>query len=214
MVKYWYRLRREASAHPVKAVVLAGMCVTAVYYWAPILKRWTGGRPDAPAVAASEAALGTVAHPVAASAAATPAVNWRSLLADARHPLWRPTTVPIHHDPFRRLEPAKPAVSVEPDAEEDQPEDVVDPATAGLRLQATAVGTVRRTAVIDGRAYRVGDRVEVESAERSDQPAYQLVEIETDHVVLERHGKRFELVLEVNQPSRTQFGVLRPKGGR
>ena len=126
MVKYWYRLRREAKAHPLKAVVLAGMCVAALYYWVPIVKRWTAGRPPQN-VALQPAVRRAVVGPAASTPENTTTLEWKALVAEERHPAWKPVSVSTTLNPFRPLdaEPAD-AVAREPESE-PLPNVVVDP---------------------------------------------------------------------------------------
>ena len=211
MVKYWYRLRREAKAHPLKAVVLAGMCVAALYYWVPIVKRWTAGRPPQN-VALQPAVRRAVAGPAASTPEDTTTLEWKALVAEERHPAWKPVSVSTSRNPFRPLD-AGPADAVAREPESDPlPNVAVDPREAGLTLQATAVSTHRRTATIDGRAYSIGDVVIAPDSAPEDATAYRLVEIATDHVVLEVDDRLFHLELEVRYPNATE-ARRSPTGG-
>lgn len=94
-----------------------------------------------------------------------------------------------------RPDPTRPDVAP---AQADAPK-----ADIGLQLNAIVLGQNRRTAVINGTALQVGDRIDTA----------RVLAIEDGRVVLERKGQR--LVLQGAQPAKVRSGVNITKvGGR
>jgi hypothetical protein len=72
---------------------------------------------------------------------------------------------------------------------EEPPAVKLSPSEAGLVLTSTIVGPRRRTALINGRRYGVGD--EVKSTKEGQQTVFKLLSVEPRQIVLENDGDRF-----------------------
>jgi hypothetical protein len=84
-------------------------------------------------------------------------------------------------------EEARMAATEEPVTE--PPPAKLSPSEAGLVLSSTIVGRNRRTALINGRRYAVGD--EIKSAKEGQQIVFKLLAVEPRQIVLENAGDRF-----------------------
>lgn len=162
------RIKREARNNPAKAAVLVGLLVVALYFWAPLIAGWFGGKESSPMASIPEDPgrpdrLET-APPASASETTKEQPSWDELQQ------WRqqsPWTVPVElaqrRDPFCLV-----AASEEPVGDSDEPaalpQSTPEQIVGGLELQLTGtiVGPGRRVAVLGGRAYREGDVVVVE----------------------------------------------------
>lgn len=206
------RFQAEVRRSPKKAAVLALLVGVALWYWAPLFTKWTSGKPGnkkqppgaelMAAVAAPATQPGPAISPapaVGAAGAATPAVNWQSLLeqieSDAR--MRSAVALAVARDPFRPMAattaaPAEAQAGMPADAAQEHPEE--DPAPAleqrpvMLPLTAIIFSRVRRAALIGGRTYQQGDVCPAHGME------FRIVSIDRDHIVLERlaDGYRFE----------------------
>lgn len=208
------QLRREATANPKKAGVLGLLVLVALYFWFPVVTDWLNGTGSSARRAASAAGSGsgTEEHHSGAEGAGLAAPPFardngeRSAGEGTAGPAWRweelaswresdPRTAPLREwslarDPFRRENRAAATVEQAP------PQAVAATATPeslGLVLSGTIVSEERRAAVIGGRVYTEGNRVELV---RDGEPiAFQLTRIGPRRVVLERQGEHYELVL-------------------
>jgi hypothetical protein len=71
----------------------------------------------------------------------------------------------------------------------------VDPQQAGLTLSSVMIGSIRRTATINGETYLEGSQILVSGdAGQADAIEFRLVRITGRGVELERRGKRFVLL--------------------
>jgi hypothetical protein len=193
--KFIRRLRREITSSPKKAAVLGLSLVVAIWFWAPLIASWTGAKssgdetPTAPL--GSEAAMANSTAVARASAAKTTTPNWHQVLEWMRNDtLMKPYTASAQQrDPFAPAasQLAKRAESQQPIAEPPE----LSPEQAGLALRSTVVGPRAKTALINGRAYH--EQQSVVAANGRDR--FVLVEIRPSSIVLQRHGRSFELRL-------------------
>lgn len=173
------RLKKDAAASPQKAGALALMVVVALYFWAPLVLKYTKGKGKPNAVAASQVIL--TDDPIIAQAAPHPATNvahWErvrtAIAADqfmvaARHDAsWQ--------QPFARLHALKAAQAKAP---AEQPAELAEqnglPGSApgspkielnaakaalnGVVLSSVLIGPRDCAAMIRGSVYRVGDHL-------------------------------------------------------
>ena len=171
------RLKKDAAASPQKAGALALMVVVALYFWAPLVLKYTKGKSKPAAVPASQVILSD--DPIIAKATPHPATDvahWEhvrtAIAADqfmvaARHDAsWQ--------QPFARLHSLK-AEQTKPPSEE--PAEVAEPipmpgtapsipkveldvakaALNGVVLSSVLISPRDRAAMIRGNVYRVGD---------------------------------------------------------
>ncbi len=183
------QIARELRQNPKKAVILAGMCVVALYYWVPILRRWSSADVS-PASKTASATAPTQPTPTSRHWAVR---RWEEVAAaiDA-DPQMQPVDVNMSWNPFAAPDENEEESQTEPERETDI---ATTPQDVGLELQSTIVGKHRQTAVINGVAYGTGNWVTAPDATTI---RYRLVEITHDTVILERHGQRYTLTLEAN----------------
>lgn len=205
------KLRKEAANSPGKAAVLGIVCLVAIYFWAPLLYRWTVRPTDAASVASPEPSGSQPAVGAAVSVAvATPGPTTTAgpqPIAD-----WYTTLQRIEADPDmkpavfdRDVEPfAGPPVEAKSQVAEAEnvPAPVaekVTPSSLGITLVGTLVGPERRAARIGGKTVLVGQAIEVvRGAERYQ---FTLTDVQRDRVVLMREGERFELNVKPSVPA-------------
>ncbi len=206
------QLRREAMANPKKAAVLGLLVLVALYYWGPLVWGWVaadeaaGPPPDAPAAG--------VASPGAANLATTEPTPqdgqtvtypWTQLDEWIRQD---PMTAPAEdvarwRDPFAFASTGPKAAEVEPAQGEPSR---LSPEGLGIELAGTLVGPRRRVALIGGKAYREGQTVKIDRNGQSLE--FQLAEVHSQRIVLEREGRRFDLLI----PKRNAAGGIGPAG--
>ena len=163
------QIRREMTGDPKKAVILAGLLLLACYYWAPLVWGWVskGGTDQQETQLAALAApddplrVSTAESDVPSTGDDThaPLHRWQSLVkwidADPRtKPLMR---LSGRRDPFTDQTIAR-RTADGPATATDRP---TTPASLGMRLTGVMISARRRVALIDGRAYVLGDRIRV-----------------------------------------------------
>jgi hypothetical protein len=211
------RLRREASANPKKAVVLALLLLVALYRWAPLVATWlSDDEPQADRTAQTGSAHVPPADkemleregPGDAASKREEPPRWDQVVR------WReqdPRTVASalmakRRDPFRLEFEAAESES----EREKEPQPVVAAATPrdlGLGLSATVVGVSRRVAMIDGKAYTEGKTIaRMKDGQRFE---FALVRILPRHVVLGQGDRRFVLAI----PRGTSSGTIERASG-
>lgn len=206
MSKLVKKLRREVTANPGKAGVLALLLLVAVYKWAPLLTKATTGKttssptaainPSAapPPVTSDPSLQAPLAVTTAGTSGGLATTNWRDLLkALENDPRMAPATIAGLRDPFARLTTA---AVVEPPKVEPAVDAVVEkevtPAELGLKLTTTVVGSRRRVARINGQSYVEGQLIVADS--RPD-VSFRVRRIELRSTTLERQGKTYRLEL-------------------
>jgi hypothetical protein len=194
------RLKREITASPQKAAMLALVCVVALWFWTPLVLKWVGKKSpveDSVAVSNEEDSL-TVAPIVAAAvvleaetsatAATTTPVNWRKILQCIQSdPKMKPhVTIVGRRDPF-----SSPASTQVAKVEEPPPPPApeITPQEAGIFVSSTVVGFNNRTALINGRSYR--EQQEIAGTKLHER--FSLVEIRAKSIIVERNGRHYEV---------------------
>lgn len=205
------KLKKEAANSPGKAAVLGLVCLVAIYFWAPLLYRWTvkpnevAIAPSADASKAQSVAVST-APPASAmpgpngSRAAQPLVDWHTTLQRIEaDPDMKPAAFEREVEPF-----AGPAVEAKSQAAEAEitatpVAEKVTPGSLGITLVGTLVGPERRAARIGGKTVLVGQTIEV--IKGADRYQFTLTDVQRDRVVLMREGERFELNVRPSVPA-------------
>jgi hypothetical protein len=187
------KLRREITKSPKKAAALGLVALVAVYFWTPLVMKWTGmNKPSSAGAVVKD--TGVKAAPQAAASETTPTKE------KTMKQKWRDVVKWIADDPRMKPTPgAKRNVFVLPKKQEtvlpgaiaDVPFNDVTPEEAGLVLSSTMVGTQRRIARISGETYGEGSTV----VGSYDDAEFLLVAVEPRRVVLERNARRYELTL-------------------
>ncbi|MBI3836509.1 MAG: hypothetical protein HY288_01070 [Planctomycetia bacterium] len=103
--------------------------------------------------------------------------------------------LPTSRDPFksRQVQPSDAVVTTTAAESKVAEAPPIEPKDAGLVLSSTFVGPLKQIALIGGKPYRVGDRVR---AQKDGMKAvFKLVDVQPRMIVLERHGKQYELTI-------------------
>ncbi len=201
------QIARELRQNPKKAAILGVMCVVALYYWVPIIQRWSSG-DQKPLVRKSQDAGSSQSSPTVTSVA-NGVVRWEAIAAMIdEDPSMKPANVQLDWNPFSR-EAAAPQNESQPEAD-DRAEDQPTPSESGLVLQSTVIGRTRQTAVINAEALTTGDWI---ASPQDPALRFRLVRITLDFVELERNDQRFILKLEAekNRPGVQSWPVAEPR---
>jgi hypothetical protein len=202
------RVRRELTKNPKKAGALGLLVVVALYFWAPLVWQWV-----APASSTTFTATQTtdsqapppglagtgVTNKTSAKKNAPPSHPWQQVVR------WReqdPHTMTTGRDPVQRSKPMPtPVETAEATRKEEEAAKLVwSPESLGLEVSSTIVGTRRSVALINGRAYRQGDTIELAKDGRS--LTLTLAEIHPGRIVL--HG--MDQPIELTIPEREATG--------
>ena len=201
-------VRRELTANPKKAAVLALLLAAAAWFWGPLVWRMFGGaKPATPGPAQVVGQSPDRQPPSVNSAAARPTSgNWRDLVAARRQdPLAQPATFdPDWPQPFKvqALQTAATGDGVGVPT-------VLTPAQAGLVLQSILYGKAKRAAMINGEIYREGSEVAISTP--GVDVIFQVARIDRSSVSLECYGRTYRL--EFPRPTVTQ-SQTRPRSSQ
>jgi hypothetical protein len=191
------QLMRDLKRSPVKASVLALLCIVALYFWAPLVFGWFG-KGKAKTAKAAPAAPATVAQPTQPSAAGLPAptvpvaLPWQSLVEGIKNDprMQSATLATLQTKPFGLV------LTQTADSDEIKTQTGVSTAKTqrdlsqlGLKLSSTMLGR-RRVAVINGRPYAEGSQVEA-----GDDLLLTVARVTDRSVLLEHAGQRLELTI-------------------
>ena len=206
------------TANPKKAAILGLMAVVAIYFWAPLVWKWTA-KDNAVVKVNSATPKGAepVATPPKAEVAPTEAPRpkhppWQQIVqwiqSDSRTapaPPWSNT-----RDPFQKAKTAVAETKVEEEARPKPP--VLTPASVGMVLTGTIIGPQRRIARISGKSYNEGQTIEVVKEKDKLHVSFTLLEVHDRRAVLESQGERFELAIP--EPSKSGKMELLGSNGR
>ena len=205
LAKVSKQLKRELKANPTKAGALGVLTIVAGVFWGPLL--FKSDEKPKKAVAANAGAFAPVGATDAAAPATTmnraPAMDWRTLArglaADQRMKAHVPGADGKGESPFRAktaeeeneewfalLEELNKAEG--PEARPVEAEKPLEFEQYPLELTSTIVGGRVRTAVINGKARRVGTEIEQWNG-----GSLVLAKVEPRYAVVEWNGKRREL---------------------
>lgn len=206
------QLRREALANPKKAGFLGLLAVVAIYFWAPLVMKWSGGQDTKFGTTASAASStpNSTAMPSAASPSTSAAekpkdpahrrVKWNEVVQWMdQDPRTRPAgPLLLKCDPFQAVK-AVPVAAVKHEAPKVVGREIT-PQSLGMVLSGTILGAGRSVARISGRNYEQGRPVEV-VAKDGKSFAFVLTQVEAKRVVLERAGGQYELKIQPSKSS-------------
>lgn len=201
------KLVKEAKRSPQKAAALIALAPIAMYFWLPLVTKNFRSKGSSKA-AASVSVVETQA--VGAGDQTDPAaekeVAWKDAVSWISHDaLTKPATLTAGgRDPFRVTSlPAAAELAVEPmDMIDEEKLQQFDPQDLRIELTATLFGMKTRTATINGRLRREGDRFDSDGLDidTTDPVAFQeslvLTAIRPTYVVLAYKELRFELRLK------------------
>ena len=212
------QIRREAKSHPAKAIVLSVLAVVAVCYWASLAWSWgddekgksikTSGSDSSVAEATPQQNLDPEAI-LAAELAKIKSANQAE--NNARHG-WKQIVEWIEKDPRTLAVEKMPGradafeTADEPQVQEQVKEDDsktqskpiivvpdVTPRQLEMSLSSTLLGPDGGVALIDGKAYRIGQTVTSEKDQH--QTPFVLSEVHARHVMLTHKDKKHKLLL-------------------
>lgn len=212
------QIRREAKSHPAKAAVLAVLAVVAVCYWTTLAWSWgfDGKNKSAkPRQQCVSAAMGN--HPQKFDPKAILDVELAKINASSntqgkpRH-VWKKIVEWIEEDPRTQAvekmpgradafeTPEKPKFEQQAKQDASAPpqktifvEPEVTPRELEMSLSSTLVAPGGGVALIDGKAYRIGQTVTSEKDQHK--TAFKLSEIHAKHVTLTHKNKKHKLLL-------------------
>lgn len=203
------RIKKEIQKSPQKAAVLAGLFLVALWFWAPLVKKWLPAMKSKPTPDGVAIDPSLAVTPSASPQPSGTAADWRTLAKRANeNPRMRSADIPEGSlDPFRKQEVAQteqPQAVAAPVAEANpQPND--------LFVRSVIVGRKRAIARINQTNYEVGDVVQSNQGVN-----FVVSEIEPTGVILARNGEKFDLPLKtydwVEEPDHTY--VMRPGSTR
>lgn len=187
------------------------LAAVAVYFWTPLLRGWiqTDEPGTVPGASGPDGGVGQPPFAGVAAAAERPAVRqekstyrWPQLDEWMNgDPATRSADLSALRDPFQ---PVRAAVSAEElAASATAAGSHVDPEQLGVKLTGTLFGSGRRVALIDGRAYREGELVELGP---KDQPVeFELIRVNRGGIVLGFNDRQFDVAI----PERERPGRLK-----
>jgi hypothetical protein len=199
------KLKRDLAASPQKAAALGLMVLVALYFWAPLVLKFTS-KGKAKQVAASQVIL--TDDPLITKVAAHPANDssrWdRVRLAVAQDHLMTPAAHQAKwRNPFRRSEAVAvqtetepPVVALQPRARSEaaaMDEVAAKKQLAGVVITAVLTSQRGRSALIRGNVYRVGDVIELGGANGEPKLELLLTSIDEDGVDLDVDGRTIRL---------------------
>jgi hypothetical protein len=201
------QLRRDLAANPKKGVALGLMVLVALYFWGPLVWKWTvaSGRKSAAKV--------NMASLILTDDPAVPSQQVKSR-GGARF-RWEKVRQLIHNDPrmvsatfevgwidpFAKPGALAPAPQVvEISTEETNASSVpIEPETYGFVLTSVLIGPRSRAAVINGEPCREGDLLEIpDKIDKTVIRKVRVLEIRRQLAVLEVDGTR--VTIEQNKP--------------
>jgi hypothetical protein len=206
------RLKRELTANPKQAAVLAVVCAVGLWFWWPLLSKWLSPKKAEAATAANAPAATKPGEKQEEKKSHTwlEQQAWRQ--ADPRT---QPAELPDDaRDPFFVPVPEQPAAVADDESDrppiaetlDPQPEPVaaepLDPRKLGLVLEAVVYGKTRRLAQINGRTVREQEEVKLSAGRRDEegeappQVSARVVSIGRDEVMLDVAGNSLRLQLQ------------------
>ena len=168
------QIRREAGANPKKAGILGLMGLVALYFWAPLIMKWSDGGTSGPAAAnpgAPATPSAPVAQPLPTPMASSPTITQPR--AEKPKHTWPEWVAWMDADPRTRpagplganCDPLRQAVSRQTSLTTELPKSLspsaeASPESLKMVLGGTILSPNHRVARINGRTYAVGDAVE------------------------------------------------------
>lgn len=192
-------LKEELGRNKAKSLALLAIFLIAIYMWAPRLIRLMRGNATETA-AAEETENGDAEEGASTPRTAAGALTkrWDQLLNWRSNDPWMKTVALGHsRDPFRRSFAAAGSIA---GADDENTNLIAEPppppgeAAAELVVTKTLIGR-QRWATINGKQYKVNDRVLAAEDADADPIEFRLEEIHADRVLLSRFGRRYEVSL-------------------
>jgi len=210
------QIQREAKSHPAKAIVLAVLAVVAVCYWTSLAWSWVGDGNEKPVKTcgsgtptAEEIAQQDI-DPKAILDAELAKINTANKTDNNTQHGWKqvvewieddPRTVAVEEmpgraDAFETAEEPQEQNEEDKSKAESKPVIVkpeVTPQQLEMSLSSTLVGLDGGVALIDGKAYRIGQTVTSEKDQH--QTPFVLSGIHARYVTLQHKDKTYKLFL-------------------
>lgn len=222
------QIQREAKSHPAKAVVLALLAVVAVCYWTSLAWSWVDEGKDKSSKTRRSALEGNSLQnldPKAILAAELAKIKSVDKKENNHQHGWKqivewieedPRTVTVEKMPgranaFETTDEPQVREQAKDDKSKTQSKPVyidpdVTPQQLEMLLSSTLVGPDGGVALIDGKAYRVGQTVTSEKDEHK--TAFKLTKIHETHVTLTIKNKKHKLLLpEIKRAGNIQINI-------
>lgn len=213
------KLQRELAASPQKAGALVLLALVAVYFWGPLVMKWSGSKKSAPQAASSAPEpTSTAVAASSVSPTAIPLLGWQqvqTLLDQDRHT--RPAVrLPHWQDPFAKVEVAvaKVEMPVLPEAPVLEPQ--AAPATTGpreysLTLSSVLVGKRAKSATLNGKVYHEGDEFEAEVLGSEVTVSLTVKQIHKEGVTLTANDNQEEVSLSIRKKNNAAQAIRQNK---
>lgn len=204
------QLTREFKKNPGKAAALGGLLLVAVWFWYPLVKKWTGGsdavaKPQvvAPVAEHSSVAVAAETTPVASSVGPQ---DWRAITQTIDEDSWmKPGTLKSDSfDPFYPEQEINTMLTSIDQPEKPEPIDLL-PTAAGLVVTSVIIGNSDPIARINNQNYHLGDLI----SGTSENVRYRLVGVRSWGVLLQGSRQVHELHIDDSPPTGSQKFVLR-----
>jgi len=198
------QLVREIKAKPAKAAILGVSLLIASYFWVPLLIGRSGAdaATQSPTIAAAATATDQP-HQKSMTPEQSVAFSWRQL--DSWMNADRMMTATSHIELVRNPFASSLFAGEKNSTESSLASHKSTPEHLSLVLTSTVIGDKRATALISGKAYKVGQRIERMAG--GTMMAFTLAEIHPRRVVLER-GERGEHRYELQLSQASMDGVV------
>ncbi|TWT31388.1 hypothetical protein [Blastopirellula retiformator] len=204
------RIKKEIQKSPQKAAVLAGLFLVALWFWAPLVKKWLPASKSSSTPETAALVPTTTTTPQGSAGGNQKETNWRAWAKRMReNPRMKSAAIPKGSlDPFRTR---KIAVKADPKEEVAAPVVASSPKPDDLFVRSVIVGRQRAIARINQSNYEVGDVIQTARGVN-----FVISEIQPTGVVLARGGETFDLPIktyDVNQSDKTlvmRQGTLQP----
>ncbi len=209
------QLTKEIKRNPAKAAVLGGLLVVAIWFWYPLIQKWTGGSSKSVAKQQStvtpvipSANPNDIVLPTAAPASVSKtAIDWRTIAQKISDDPWMKsgTLQSSSFDPFYP-EQAQATVLTSTESEPTPTTEVdVAPDSVGLAVTSVIVGGRKPLARINNQNYHVGDTIRVADI----QIEYTLLDVHPWGVQLKTKQQVYELHLDETPQKNNRRFILR-----
>lgn len=206
------QLQREIKRNPQKAGALGLLVLVAGWFWAPLIfakdepvpvvpapvAAATNPSPSAPVASTSTASTTAVSNPTNNTSTTEKNGSWQAWSRAIEHDP-RMKTVGVvtggteYRNPFAPIRKVEPKPEVVETVEVEVPvviEPPISPEEVGLEVTGTILSRERRTAMINGQPYALGDELEPRAG-----VIFKIAGIGPNGVLLERKGQQFALAI-------------------
>lgn len=201
-------LRRDLAANPLKASVLGVLLLAGLYFWGPLVWRWTGMKGRSVAITTetnilSNAPLASTQGGYRQGETTVSAVDWDAVQKRREQDPFVKSAdfFPKWNRVFGVAETAEAPMAQPAEVKSPAPPIEVKPQEVGLVLGGVAIGPRMKRAIINGKVYRETEMVTArrttdELSKKGNKElvvSFRLVRIARRTVELERNGKTYQL---------------------